>query len=166
VLHDVPAEPPGLELAASGSRALRLSHLVIEMNAALDIERQLLPGVPPRITQLAPRLACHLITADSSETASSIASTLGCTLTRVSVDEQASEKAGYVRGLGAAHVVAVGNSASDALMLATAELGICVVGGEGAATTSIVSSDLCCTTIEGALDLLIHPHLLAATLRR
>src|SRR5205807_3363100 len=41
VLHDVPAEPPGLELAARGSRALRLSHLVIELNAALDAERQL-----------------------------------------------------------------------------------------------------------------------------
>jgi soluble P-type ATPase len=166
VLHDVPAEPPGLELAARGSRALRLSHLVIELNAALDAERQLLPGVPPRITQLATRLACHLITADSHRAAPRIASTLGCTLTHVGADDQASEKAAYVRGIGAARVVAMGNSASDALMLATAELGICVVGGGGAATTSIVSSDVCCTTIDDALDLLIHPHRLVATLRR
>jgi P-type E1-E2 ATPase len=78
-------------------------------------------------------------------------------------DEQ---KAALVRDLGAASVVAVGNGANDALMLKEAALGIAVIEGEGASVAAVVNADVVCRSIRHALDLLLHPRRLSATLRR
>jgi len=70
-----------------------------------------------------------------------------------------------VNHLGAPGTVAVGNGRNDTLMLAAAALGIGVVLAEGAATVALQSADIVCTGILPALDLLLHPLRLAATLR-
>jgi soluble P-type ATPase len=59
----------------------------------------------------------------------------------------------------------MGNGANDRLMLAAALLGICVLGTEGAATPSLVASDIVVRNAADGLDLLLHPGRLAATLR-
>jgi soluble P-type ATPase len=67
--------------------------------------------------------------------------------------------------LGAEHVVAIGNGANDAAMLQQAVLGIAVLGGEGLATACLTAADIVVPSIESALDLLLYPRRLVATLR-
>ncbi|BAH76409.1 hypothetical protein DMR_29180 [Solidesulfovibrio magneticus RS-1] len=50
-------------------------------------------------------------------------------------------------------------------MMAAAALGIAVIGEEGAATQTILTSRVVCRDIISALDLLLKPKRLAATLR-
>jgi soluble P-type ATPase len=51
-------------------------------------------------------------------------------------------------------------------MLETAALGISVLGEEGLATSALVASDLTVPHINAALDLLLDPVRIVATLRR
>jgi soluble P-type ATPase len=61
----------------------------------------------------------------------------------------------------------MGSTSNDALMLAEAALGICVLGPEGSALACLVHVVVVVvTSITDALDLLIYPRRLVATLRR
>jgi soluble P-type ATPase len=61
--------------------------------------------------------------------------------------------------------VCVGNGRNDRLMLQVAGLGIVVVQAEGAAVQTALAADILSPDILTALDLLIHPLRLVATLR-
>jgi soluble P-type ATPase len=80
-------------------------------------------------------------------------------------DEQ-TQKAEYVRNLGAERVVAIGQGANDAGMLKTATLGICVLSLEGVAVETLLSADLLMPDILSALDLFDKPLRLIASLRK
>jgi soluble P-type ATPase len=75
------------------------------------------------------------------------------------------EKARLVEALGAARCAAIGNGANDRQMIEAAGLGIVVVGPEGAAGETVRAADVVCTSIQDALDLLLEPRALVATLR-
>ncbi len=75
------------------------------------------------------------------------------------------EKKGGTACLGSHSVVAIGNGANDAWMLRQAALGIAVMGGEGLAVKCLSAADIVLPGIEAALDLLIYPRRLLATLR-
>ena len=67
--------------------------------------------------------------------------------------------------LGAAGCVAIGNGANDVPMLERAALGIAVIGPEGASGRALAAADVVCRSVVEALDLLLDPRLLVATLR-
>jgi len=62
-------------------------------------------------------------------------------------------------------VVALGNGRNDRLMLREAALGIALIQREGGAAETIASADLLSTSVIEALDLLLHPQRLIASLR-
>jgi soluble P-type ATPase len=94
-----------------------------------------------------------------------VAGELGIDLQRLDAGDEAAQKAAFVERVGAANAVAIGNGANDAAMLAAAALGICVLGGEGAATSAWSAADVVAGDIRTALGLLLHPRRLLATLR-
>ncbi len=63
-------------------------------------------------------------------------------------------------------MAAVGNGANDVEMLREAELGIAVLGYEGLAKGAADAADILVTSVHDALDLLLRPTRLLATLRR
>ena len=70
-----------------------------------------------------------------------------------------------VEELGARCVVAIGNGANDEAMLRRAALGIAVMGNEGLAVACLNAADVIVPDIGSALDLLLWPRRLIATLR-
>jgi soluble P-type ATPase len=86
-------------------------------------------------------------------------------LTIAPVESQAETKLRFVEGLGAVSVVAIGNGRNDRKMLAAAAVGIALVQREGGSAESIASADMVCTGILDALDLLLNPRRMVATLR-
>jgi len=56
--------------------------------------------------------------------------------------------------------------ANDVPMLKRCALGIAVLGPEGSSIEALLAADLLCRTIEDALELLLSPQALLATLRR
>ncbi|MFI6743040.1 hypothetical protein ACIBI9_59975 [Nonomuraea sp. NPDC050451] len=59
----------------------------------------------------------------------------------------------------------VGNGVNDRQALAAAVLGVAVLGPEGASSRALLVADVVCATIIDALDLLLGPRALTATLR-
>ena len=62
-------------------------------------------------------------------------------------------------------MIAIGNGNNDADMLSAAALGIVVLGGEGSAVRPLMQADVFARDITDALDLLLNPTRLLATLR-
>jgi len=154
-----------LELQIPGREPLRLAHLVLDYNGTLARDGALRPGVAERIRQLAAHLQVHVITADTFGSARTETAGLPVTLQIIGQGGQTEAKARLVESLGPASVAAVGNGANDRLMLARAALSICVLEAEGAAVPTLMAADVVVRSPEDALDLLLRPGRLAATLR-
>jgi P-type E1-E2 ATPase len=154
-----------LTIEIPGGPTLALEHLVLDYNGTLAEDGVLLPGVEERIRALAPRLTVHVVTADTFGTAREAMAGLPCEVAVLAPGRQDERKREFVDSLGAAGVAAVGNGRNDARMLEAAALGICVVAEEGAAHDAAAASDVIVTSIASALDLLLKPKRLVATLR-
>lgn len=143
---------------------LELANLVLDYNGTIAIDGNLIDGVRDRLIEIADEIAVHVVTAD---TFGSVRREVGdrFTVHVLSSNDHRKEKADYVRGLGANSLVAVGNGRNDAQMLKEAKLGIVVVQAEGVAVESLTQADILVTNILDALDLLLNPKRLIATLR-
>lgn len=156
-----------IEVDVPGRGSLRLAQLVLDVNGTLSRDGALLPGVPRRIAALRGLLEVRLLSADTFGRLDAIGTELGVVASRLRPGEpEAAQKAAVVRALGPATVVAVGNGANDAAMLREAALGIAVLGPEGLASEALAAAGVLAASIDDALDLLLHPRRLVATLRR
>jgi soluble P-type ATPase len=154
-----------LEIDIPGYQALRLQHLVLDYNGTLACDGTLLDGVRDRLHILAGTLHIHIVTADTFGKAQSQLVGVPCDLSILPGEDQAWRKLEYVQRLGLEVTVCVGNGRNDRLMLQEAGLGIAVVQSEGAAVQTVLAADVLAPGILVALDLLIHPLRLLATLR-
>jgi P-type E1-E2 ATPase len=153
-----------IRLDIPGRGILELEHLVLDLNGTIALDGAVLAGVPQRLAALSEKLSIHLVTADTRGQATAIAEQLGVELTLVAPGNEAEQKRALVERLGAERVVAVGNGANDVGMLQEATLGIAVLGSEGLAGEALRAADVV-AGIHEALDLLLHPRRLMATLR-
>jgi soluble P-type ATPase len=154
-----------LEIIIPGHKTLLLYHLVMDYNGTLAQDGVLLDGVRSRLTSLSERLSLHVVTADTFGIARSQLTGLACELAILPVEEQAQAKLAYVQGLNESQVVALGNGRNDRLMLQAAALGIAIIQGESAAIETCLAADVLAPNILTALDLLLSPKRLIATLR-
>lgn len=143
-----------------------LEHLVMDVNGTLAVDGQLIEGVKEKVASLRGQLTIHLLTADTHGGQNEIDQQLDLSAVRVKPGNEATQKAEYVRGLGIEKVVAIGQGANDAGLLAAARLGICVISAEGVAKETLLASDLVAPTILTALELLEKPMRIVASLRR
>ncbi len=143
-----------------------LEHLVMDVNGTLATDGALLDGVAERLAALRNVFTLHLLTADTHGKQAAIDERLGLTAVRIKAGGEALQKEEYVRALGAEKVVAIGQGANDAEMLRAARLGVCVLSAECAARETLLAADLVAPDILAALDALLNPKRIIATLRR
>lgn len=154
-----------IELTIPGRGELRIQHVVTDVNGTLALDGQLPDGLARRIGALRDRVSLHMITADTHGRQAAIDQALGLTAERLQPGDEAAQKAAFVRSLGAAGVIAIGQGANDAAMLKEAALGICVLSREGAAVETLLAADIVTPDIFAALELLEKPLRIIATLR-
>jgi soluble P-type ATPase len=121
--------------------------------------------VKPRLKRLAALVAVHVITADTFGKARESLRGVPCTLEILKRGGEDRAKAALVRRLGARRVACIGNGRNDRLMLRAAVLGIATVQREGAALEAVQGADIVVHDVRDALDLLLEPRRLVATLR-
>ena len=154
-----------IQVDVPGYRSLKLSHLVMDYNGTLAVDGRLEDGVRVALVALSTDLEIHVITADTFGLAAEQLQESPVQLTVLPPGNQDVAKRDFVNQLGCAGTVAVGNGRNDRLMLKAAELGIAVVLREGAAVETLTAADVVCSGIVPALELLLHPLRLTATLR-
>lgn len=145
-----------------GGRRLELDHLVLDVNGTLSDRGALLGGVLERVARLRDLLELHLVSGDTFGTLDTLAAELDLPTSGVATGE---DKLHVVEQLSPERCAVVGNGTNDALALEAAALGIAVVGPEGASGAAVRSADVLCRTVLEALDLLVDPRALGATLR-
>jgi len=154
---------PGITIEIPGRRQLRIVRAVFDLNGTLAADGRLIRGVAPRILRLARIVDVVVMTADTFGTARKALTGLPVTLAVVSGGR---EKRRLVQSLGAAETAVVGNGANDVPMFRAAALGIAILGREGLAAELVPAAAVVVGTIADALDLLLRPRRLLATLRR
>lgn len=152
----------GLIVQIPGREDIVLRNLVLDVNGTISRRGELIEGVGERLASLTELLGVHLVSADTYGSLAALAETLGVSSRRV---QGGAEKVAYVEALGPDECAMIGNGANDVGALRIAALGICVVGPEGAASGALTASDLAVRSIVEALDLLLEPRQIAATLR-
>lgn len=155
-----------IEISVPGRGVYRLRHLVTDVNGTLAVDGVLLEGVAERFAALREKLELHLLTSDTHGRQAEIDAQLNLTAVRIRGENASEQKADYIRRLGAETVFALGQGANDAGMLKAAALGVCVLSAEGAAVETLLAADLCLPDVRAALDLLLHPLRIVASLRK
>ena len=148
-----------------GSEDLELNNLVLDYNGTIAADGELITGVADRMDSLSGKLKIYVITADTHGSVREKLAGRPCIIEVLQPGRQDERKRDVVRRLGAKTTVSIGNGRNDALMLKESALGITVCRHEGASIQAMYSADICCTDIHDALDLLLHPLRLIATLR-
>lgn len=155
-----------IELNIPGRGIVRLEHLVCDVNGTLAIDGIIHENLPRVINSLKDRLSIHLLTADTHGRQAVIDQQLGLQAQRIQPGREAEQKADFVRQLGAAQVIAIGQGANDAAMLEAAAIGIGILSTEGIARTCLLAADIVVPDIFAALQLLEKPLRIVATLRK
>jgi len=149
-----------------GRGEFNFSHAVLDVNGTLATDGRLIKGVEPRLIALSNHLELQLLTADTHGRQSEIDEALQLVAMRISPGQEGDQKVAVVNSLGAQNVIAIGNGANDAGMLKAAAIGIGVIGEEGLNLEAMLASDIICPNVVDALDLLLIPQRLVATLRK
>lgn len=154
-----------LKICVPGYKTFLFENLVLDFNGTIGCDGQLFTGLSDKLEELAPLLSIHVITADTHGAAATQLAGLPCQLKILPPGQQDQAKAAFVTALGTQQVVAIGNGRNDRLMLQRAGIGIAVVAPEALATESLLAADIVTHDIFTALELLLKPLRLIATLR-
>jgi soluble P-type ATPase len=151
-----------LSVPIPGRGELRLEHLLLDVNGTLTDRGTLIDGVEARIDSLREALDIQLVSADTFGTLDAIAGRFGVTAVRAASGE---DKLRVLNEWGHDRSAVIGNGANDVLVLEAAAVGFVVLGPEGASAAALRSADVVCASAADALDLLLDPKALSATLR-
>jgi len=156
----------GLDLEIPGWGTLELQNALVDLNGTLALDGILPETVKEKLHRLQEMLAVYVVTADTHGTVADLLKDCAdLEIARIEVGNEAEQKCDLLEKLGASHTVALGNGANDVFMLSKACLGICVMQGEGTALQALLAGDILVRSADEALDLLLKPARLLATLR-
>lgn len=155
-----------IQLVIPGRGAMNLKVLVLDYNGTLALDGQMFESVKENLRCLSSLLKIHILTADTFGTVERQCKGLPVQVKLLVSTNHTQEKADYLLQFDSREIVAIGNGANDQLMLEHANLGIAVIGFEGASIQTLQSADLVVNKIEDGLGLLLEPQRLKATLRR
>jgi soluble P-type ATPase len=154
-----------IEIAIPGYDEISLDHVVLDYNGTLATDGLLAADTQTLLNKVAEHVELHVVTADTFGKVKSGMERIPCKLTVLTEQDQALAKKRYLQSIGSDHAAAIGNGRNDRLMVKEAALGIAVVGVEGSAIETLLACDVVCRSAQDALELLLNPRRLIATLR-
>ena len=146
-------------------RKITLTDIVCDYNGTIAKDGRLLPGVEALFAKLSERFTIHVITADTFGSVAKELQNCDVAVRILQSDDHTHEKAAFVESLGCSHCVSLGNGNNDVQMLRASKLGIVIVGDEGCSGRTLSAGDIVCRSVSDALELLLYPKRLIATLR-
>jgi len=155
-----------IEITIPGRGNYIIRNLILDLNGTIAVDGNIIGGVKEKLAMLSQKLDIFLVTADTNKNAERLVKDLPVKLYKIKEAKEDDQKLRVVLKKGKNNTVSIGNGCNDVSMLKESAIGICMVGGEGASAEAMMASDLVVVTINDALDLLLKPHRLEATLRR
>ena len=147
-----------------GYGSVELENVVLDLNGTMTESGDFIPGVLDALEALrADGFKIYILSGDTR-------GNLGQTFEdapgiEAVVTKNAQEKRAFVESIGPEQTVCVGNGNIDIEMFKVAKLYICTVQAEGATTKAMLQADVVVTHIGHAMEILLDPDKLIATLR-
>ena len=154
-----------IQIDIPGWGMLEVEHIVLDLNGTIATDGKIAPEVKQRIHSLSQKVKIHILTADTQGTAVQETQGMNAELIRIHGDNIGQEKFQFLKSLPVERAIAIGNGGNDQLILKEAALGIAVLGDEGMFSAATRHADVIVKNITDALDLLLKPKRLIATLR-
>jgi soluble P-type ATPase len=154
-----------IDMEIPGRESYRIGHLVLDLNGTISLDGEIIGGVTERLEGLRHQLDITVVTADTNRNAESLLAGLPVRIHTIGENQENEQKLAVVLEKGKENTVSIGNGCNDVSMLKESAIGICVVGKEGASPEALMASDVVVPSINDALDLLLKPQRLRATLR-
>lgn len=158
-------ETVSIEVAIPGWKVLHLEHVLFDLNGTLACEGRIAPSTRERLIALGRRATLHVMSADTYGTLEREVAGLPVQLHRVEAGLGAAQKLTVLRQLGASVTAAMGNGHNDVEMLREAALAVAILGPEGVAVQALLVAHIVFASPDEALDALLQPRRLVATLR-
>ena len=145
---------------------LKIEKILFDYNGTLAVDGYLKEETKVLLQAVCEAYGVYVITADTFGTVKEALKAFELEVLVLSTADHTSEKAAFLSTLGSGKTVALGNGNNDVKMLKDAILSIAILGEEGCATETLLSSDIVCRDICSAMALLLNPKRLIATLRK
>lgn len=146
-----------------GQGQLTLNTVILDLNGTLSVAGVIVPGVKDQVAKLKGLgLKVVLFTGNTRGDAEGIAADLGIFWTQA---KNAAGKREHALELNPDTCVSIGNGLIDLELMKVVKLRIVTLQAEGVHVQTLLHSDIIVPTINDALDLLIDPQRLIATLR-
>lgn len=154
-----------MNIKIPGYRELNLTTLLLDYNGTIATDGIIPESVKERLQKLASEFDIYVLTADTHGTARKQCEGLNVTVHTFPVGNAADYKEEILAKIGGEHCVCMGNGRNDIKMFRQAALSIAIMDAEGMCSALLSESDICVTTIENGLDLLLNPKRIIADLR-
>ena len=155
-----------IKIEIPGRGKIELKYVLFDMNGTLTVDGKILESTKHKLIKLSEKIKIFVLTADTFGKAKEVFANLPVELTIVDKNNGSASKKKFLYELGNENCVAIGNGFNDTLMLESAKLGILVLMEEGICTKAIEKSDILVKHINDAIDLLLNPKRIIATLRK
>lgn len=154
-----------LDVDIPGFGQVKVKYFVSDFTGTLSSGGKLLPGVKDRLHRVADIMEIRILTADTFGVVKKELEGVRCSIKILEGEKHDEQKREYVLGLSPDKVIAFGNGNNDRKMLKTARIGIAVSEGEGCSVDALTAADIHVNRAIDALDLMLNPKRLKATLR-
>ncbi|NLL19559.1 MAG: HAD family hydrolase [Clostridia bacterium] len=148
-----------------GRGTIRIKNIVFDYNGTIAVDGKLLAGVKELIQQLKLKVNIYILTADTYGTVAQECSSLGIETMSFPQGAASQAKKEVVLKLGAENTMCIGNGYNDIEMCKTAALSIGVIEQEGCCSKLLLHTDIVATSIKNALEIILNPDRVKATLR-
>lgn len=155
-----------LEVHVPGYKDLKIKNVVFDFNGTIAEDGTIKEDTKENIIKLSKLgVKIYVATADTYGTARSKCKDLPLEIKIFEQDKATLSKKNIIEELNKEVTVAVGNGRNDGEMLKDSILSIGVIGREGAFCKSIMDADIVVQDVNHAIELLLYPKRLIATLR-
>jgi len=149
-----------MEIEIPGRGVLKFHAVLFDLNGTLGKRGKVSKTVKEKLLKLSKKIKVVVLSADTFGT---LKQEFKGTRIEVRKVRNGIEKAKIAKTYSP--YIAIGNGNNDVAMLESAVLGICVLGSEGASIEALLASDVVVKDVEDALDMILEPDVLKATLR-
>lgn len=153
-----------IEIEIPGRQTIKAQHAVFDYNGTIAVDGKLIEGVAERIQELSTQVKVHVLTADTYGSAATQCANLPLQVHTFPRAEAAACKREIVQGLEGG-AICFGNGFNDVSMFEIATLSIAILDGEGMFAGLLRETDILARSATEAIDLLLKPSHVKATLR-
>lgn len=153
-----------IKFSIPGREDIEIKAVVFDYNGTIAVDGKLIEELKPKFEELAKLVDLYVLTADTFGTVADECKGLPLEIKRFPEGAVNPQKAKIVKDLGEG-VCAVGNGFNDKEMFKEADLAICVLEKEGICPAVLTDTDILVKNAVDALDMLLEPKKIKATLR-